>query len=233
MRKPTIHRPTPTAAIAMTALVFSLTGSSYAAVTAAKNSVRSTSIVNGTIKSVDLKNGSVTAAKLGTGAVTGFSLSDGSVATPKLADGSVSTPKIADGAVTTPKIADASVNTPKIADGSVTTPKIADGSVSQAKLALDAKPIFAVVAGSNGVLNRGSGHITGSSRTAVGRYTVVTDRDVTACAYQATLGGITTNLYNGSISAAQAPGNPNAVALRVTNPAGVDTDHSFHLNVVC
>ncbi len=244
MRKPNFHRPNATTAIAITALVFSATGTSYAAVTAAKNSVRTSSIVNGQVKTADLGSTSVTNAKLadssvsgnklGDGSVTNPKLGDGSVTNPKIADGSVATGKLADGSVTNGKLGDGSVSTTKLGDGSVTTPKIADRSVTRTKLAVGTTPAFAVVAGSNGVLNRGSSDVLGSARTAVGTYTVVLDRDVTQCAYVAGLGGITTALYAADgVSAAQEGTDPTKVKVLVTNPAGAPVDHSFHLSVIC
>lgn len=244
MRKLTVHRPTPATAIAITALVFSATGTSYAAVTAAKNSVRSASIMNGQVRSPDLGNASVSTPKLKDASVASAKLADGSVGTPKLADGAVTNPKLADGSVSTTKLGDGSVATPKLGDGSVTnskladgsvsTPKLADRSVTRGKLAQGATPAFAVVAGSNGVLNRSSSDVLGSSRTAPGQYVVVLDHDVTQCAYIATPGGITDATYAASsISAAQEGTDPARVRVRITNPAGTDIDHSFHLSVVC
>jgi hypothetical protein len=244
MRKLNFNRPTPTTAIAVTALVFSITGSSYAAATiAAKNSVKSSSIVNSTIKSADigagavgtsdLADGAVINPKLGDGSVSNAKLADGSVSNGKLGDGSVSTGKLADGSVSTPKLGDGSVTTPKLGDGSVTTPKLADRSVTRGKLAVGATPSFAVVAGSNGVLNRSSSDVLGSGRTGTGTYLVTLDHDVTGCAYIATLGGITTTLYSGVVSAAQQGTNPNQVAIRTGDTANAATDHSFHLAVVC
>ncbi len=222
MRSPKLHRPNATSLIAMTALVFSISGTSYAAVKVAKNSVNSSSIVNGSVKSTDLKEGAVTAAKLGTGAVTGFSLADGSVSSGKLADGSVVGTKLADGSVTTPKIADAAV----------TTPKLADESVTRAKLALDARPIFAVV-NPNGTLNRGSGHVSGASRTGLGVYRVDVDRDVTGCGYIASVGSAAAPLQEGIASADQLAGSPNSINVTTSTVAGVRADRPFHVTIVC
>lgn len=222
MRQPKIHRPNATTIIAMTALVFSVSGTSYAAVKAAKNSVNSTSIVNGSIKATDLKEGSVTAAKLGTGAVTGFSLADGSVSSGKLADGAVLPTKLADGAVTTPKLA----------DGAVSTPKLADGSVTRAKLALENRPIFAVVF-PNGDLSRGSGHVVSTTRTGLGTYDVKFDRDVTQCAYVAQGGSTAAVLQEGIASVDKAVDQPDTINVTTSTVTGVRADRPFHVGVLC
>ncbi|MBJ7471833.1 MAG: hypothetical protein JHD16_11060 [Solirubrobacteraceae bacterium] len=237
-----LPRPTATSVIAMTALVLSVSGTSYAAAMVAKNSVNSSSIVNSSVRSADLRSGavtgsklgtgSVTAAKLGTGAVTGFSLADGSVSSGKLADGSVGTPKLADGAVSTPKLGDGAVTGPKLSESSVSTTKLADESVTRAKLALDARPMFAVVQ-PNGTLARSSAHVVSSTRTAEGIYEVKLDRDVTQCAYVASAGSAGAPLQEGIASADQLVNQADTINVTTSTTTGVRADRPFHVTVVC
>lgn len=62
--------PSPAMLVALLALVVALGGTSYAAVTLAKNSVRSAHIVNGQVKAADLAAGSVTTAKVKDGSLS-------------------------------------------------------------------------------------------------------------------------------------------------------------------
>ncbi len=212
MRNFKLNRPNASTIIATTALVFSVSGTSYAAVKVAKNSVNSNSIVNGSVRGADLKEGAVTAAKLGTGAVTGFSLADGSVSSGKLADNAVQPAKIADNAVT--------------------TPKIADKAVTHAKLAEDARPIFAVVF-PNGDLSRGSSHVVSTVRTGLGTYDVKFNRDVTQCAYVAQGGSTAAVLQEGIVSVDKAVDQPDTIDVTTSMINGVRADRPFHVGVLC
>src|SRR3954451_24832509 len=54
-----VRRPSPAMLVALTALVVSLGGNSYAAITLAKNSVTSKAITDGQVKRVDLAKNAV------------------------------------------------------------------------------------------------------------------------------------------------------------------------------
>ncbi|HLM08234.1 MAG TPA: hypothetical protein VK307_00890 [Thermoleophilaceae bacterium] len=94
---------------------------------------------------------------------------------------------------------------------------------------------YAVVT-QDGILARGRGlGLAPAARTGVGRYQVITNRDVRGCVYIATVG---------DPSAAGAPGasdvttsalgsNVNAVAVRTWNDNGNPADRPFHLVVLC
>jgi hypothetical protein len=58
------HRPSPAMVVALVALFVSLGGSSYAAITLSKNSVRSKHIVNGQVKRADINSDAINSSKV-------------------------------------------------------------------------------------------------------------------------------------------------------------------------
>jgi hypothetical protein len=104
----------------------------------------------------------------------------------------------------------------------------AEEIVAQAR----ASTLWAVVDGA-GTLVRKSG-ATSSGHLALGEYEVVFGRDVTGCAYSATLGsGDTTEPPAGEIGASQRAGNANAVSVVTRDSTGGKADRPFHLTVNC
>jgi hypothetical protein len=92
---------------------------------------------------------------------------------------------------------------------------------------------FAVVnAGGQQVRARGT---TSAARTAEGRYQVIFDRDVRACAYYATVGGPTAAAPpgGGEVTVSSLASNVNGVDVRTGAPAGPDENRPFHLLVLC
>jgi hypothetical protein len=92
---------------------------------------------------------------------------------------------------------------------------------------------FAVVnAGGQAVRSRG---ITSAARTAEGRYQVIFNRDMRACAYYATVGGpsATPPPGNGLISVSSLGSNVNGVDITTQNQNGVNANRPFHLLVIC
>jgi hypothetical protein len=92
---------------------------------------------------------------------------------------------------------------------------------------------FAVVnAGGSQVRARGT---TSAARTAEGRYQVIFNRDVRACAYYATIGGPSAAAPpdNGQITVSGLASNVNGVDIRTTGAAGNDANKPFHLLVFC
>jgi hypothetical protein len=60
------HRPSPAMVVALVALFVALGGSSYAAITLQKNSVKSRHIANGQVKRVDIQNDAINSSKVAT-----------------------------------------------------------------------------------------------------------------------------------------------------------------------
>jgi hypothetical protein len=72
-----------------------------------------------------------------------------------------------------------------------------------------------------------------AQRLGTGDYLVQFNQDVTGCTYQATLGGPTTGLAFGFISAAQRVNIPAGVRVLTLNTTAATTDFPFFLAVFC
>ena len=117
---------------------------------------------------------------------------------------------------------------------------VGDGAIKESTLATvpsalvaEGSTHFAVVtAGGQQVRARGT---TSAVRTAEGRYQVIFNRDVRACAYYATIGGPTAAAPpgNGEISVSSLASNVNGVDVRTGNQNGNDENRPFHLLVLC
>jgi hypothetical protein len=83
-----------------------------------------------------------------------------------------------------------------------------------------------------GATRRGS-HVTNSARngSGPGAYTVTFDRNVSNCAYSATLGD--ENVMIGHIGVARTPDTPTSVNVATFNSANTFADSEFQLVVVC
>jgi hypothetical protein len=93
--------------------------------------------------------------------------------------------------------------------------------------------LFAVL-NPDGSRARGFGAVS-SQRFAVGQYEVVFNRDVTGCAYIATIGlsGSSGASPSGEITVVGRFGNANGVFLTTHDSAGNFADRGFHLAVHC
>jgi hypothetical protein len=184
------------------------------------------------------------------------SLPANSVGPAQLQKGAVTTPKIKDEAVTTGKVRDATLQSQDFAAGVLL--RGAEGAAGQAGSpgppgppgetgktgGVDTTILWAVVAAGNGVtpasIARGK-HAVSANRTSAGYEEVKFDRDVSACAYNATLGGTSSAVSPGvytptSIYAISKSGEPETVWVTIAYlsggfPTGLDAD--FHLIVAC
>lgn len=110
----------------------------------------------------------------------------------------------------------------------------------------DATALWAVV-DADGTLARGSGVVSsarlepmflmgiGPAAVGDGSYEVIFDRDVTSCAYIATLGQATLSgePLRGGISVVPRFQNAAGVFVQTSNVAGADANGGFHLAVFC
>ena len=95
-----------------------------------------------------------------------------------------------------------------------------------------AKDLWAVV-GSDGSLTRKNG-ASSVTKLGTGDYEVVFGGNVTACAYNATLGtGDTSDPPAGEVGVSQRGGNANAVRVVTRESGGAAADRPFHLTVNC
>jgi hypothetical protein len=93
--------------------------------------------------------------------------------------------------------------------------------------------VMSAVVGSDGVWARGTIG-TSSLKTAGGTYTVQFPRDVSACAYVATLGDTSTALPpTGSALVSRSGSSSSTVFVETLNTAGSLADAPFHLVVFC
>jgi hypothetical protein len=93
--------------------------------------------------------------------------------------------------------------------------------------------LFAVV-NANGTLARGFRAVS-SSKLTTGRYQVIFNRDVSRCAFVATIGlsGSVGAATPGEITVVGRAGNPNGVFVTTHNSGGAFADNGFHLAVHC
>jgi hypothetical protein len=84
-----------------------------------------------------------------------------------------------------------------------------------------------------GALSRSKG-VASAQKLGTGDYLVTFNQDVTACSYQASIGGPTTSNTPGEISPAQRTGVAAAVEVKTYNSAGAaPEDLAFYLAVFC
>lgn len=93
--------------------------------------------------------------------------------------------------------------------------------------------LHAVVNGGNGSLARGNG-VVASVRAGTGTYAVTFDRNVSGCAYSATIGNpVDGTPPTGQITATPLNSNANAVYVTTHLSDGTLSDRPFHLAVTC
>lgn len=95
-------------------------------------------------------------------------------------------------------------------------------------------PTLWAVVNSNGTLARGF-HAASSITNGTGTYTVVFDRDITGCAYTATI-GLSVSVgseTSGEITVAGKASIPNGLFITTHNSAGAPSDRGFHVHVMC
>jgi hypothetical protein len=93
--------------------------------------------------------------------------------------------------------------------------------------------LWAVI-NANGTVARGSGVGTGTFREDTGIYDVFFNRDVSGCAYVASLGGAAAGTPpTGTVGATNLFGQPTGLFVTTRNTAGSSTNEPFHLAVFC
>jgi hypothetical protein len=94
-------------------------------------------------------------------------------------------------------------------------------------------PLWAVI-NANGTIARSFG-VTSIQKVGgfPGTYVVTFNRNVSNCAYIASLGDGAGNTFQGEVSATNNVSDANAVSVSTDNSSGVGTDRAFHLAVFC
>jgi hypothetical protein len=104
--------------------------------------------------------------------------------------------------------------------------------LSSEQIVAAAKPLWAVVT-STGSVSRNNG-VKSATQLATGDFEVVFNRDVTTCAYAATLGSPdAADPVAGEVGVAQRAGNAAAVRVVTRDSGGTIADRAFHLTVTC
>lgn len=166
-----------------------------------------------------------------------------------LPNNSVGTSQLKKSAVTSAKIRDRSLKAVDFAAGQIpagpagakgaTGDKGGTGTVGPAgptgltgPAGAPATALWAVV-NASGTLARGSTGVT-SVYSGASFYTVTFPRDVTQCAYEATIGGVSTSYGGkGEISTYSANAAPSSVTVVTHDSTGAFSDRPFHLAVFC
>jgi hypothetical protein len=197
----------------------------------------------------------VSNVKLADDAVANAEVADGAIANPELADGAVGPAEVQDGAITSAKVLDDNQ-----AGGGLGPSDLATNSVAQAEVATDGIAateiqndsidtgeivdfglsnqdvgvLFAQV-NADGTLANSSGGVISARVGGVGAGTYEVDfgRNVTACAFIASLGTATSATQLGEVSAVDRSGNVEAVFVETNTSAGANGDRAFQLAVIC
>ena len=134
--------------------------------------------------------------------------------------------------VTSAGIKDHTIKNVDIASGAVDSRVVKDKSIVSADLAPKAHAAWAHI-NADGTLARSSGGVTSASLGVDGQYSINFGRDVSKCAYVATI-DYSTGGYEGEISVAPREGSVNAVFAQtyIFDP-GMDANMPFYLAVFC
>ena len=128
-----------------------------------------------------------------------------------------------------------SVGTAQLKNNAVNSQKVRNNSLLEEDFAPGVLPpatLWAVV-WPNGVVQRSSG-FTSVARDADGTMTVSFNRDVSGCAYVATVGNPSNRgIYLGTASVSIDPMTPNAVLVHALNSANKQIEAPFYLAVFC
>jgi hypothetical protein len=145
-----------------------------------------------------------------------------------VAGGLITSAKIKDNTILSRDVHNNALAGVDVRDSSLTGADIADGSLSNGDISV----YYATVAANAALVDQSGGvHV---SKINTGTYAVDFGRNVTSCAFSATVGSPTSSADEGQINVADRSGNANAVFVRTETEDGTaNQDHGFHLVVVC
>ncbi|HZD87802.1 MAG TPA: hypothetical protein VE088_07335 [Gaiellaceae bacterium] len=218
MKKRLPRKPSPALVISLIALFVALGGTSYAALRLPKNSVGTKQLRNGAVTGKKIRNGAITAGKIKPKGLTVPVATHAVVA-------DTATNAAAVGGIAAAQLQRSITGT--CSAGSAIRVVASDGTVTCE--AVGSTVLWAVV-NADGSIARSSG-ATGSTHPAAGKYDVTFDRDVSACAYTATIGPASSGSAQGETDVAAQP--PDGVAVETLDTTGTNADLPFHLMVVC
>ena len=140
--------------------------------------------------------------------------------------------------ITSAMIKNYTIKNVDIANGAVDGRVVANGSIASGDLSAALRgslgQLWAVV-NADGTLARGRGAVSSASLGVDGQYGVVFNRDVSSCAFAATLGDATSSTgAEGVVTVAPRDGDVNAVFVQTFDVlTSVEADLPFHLAVFC
>jgi uncharacterized protein YjbI with pentapeptide repeats len=179
-------------------------GSAYAA-----TQITGKNIKNNTVSSKDIKDASLTGADIADrslstsdvldATLTGADIKDGSIGSADINDGGIGTADIADGAITTSDVAAKTLTAADLAANAVSALELQDNAVDTGAVVdfglsnEDVGVLFAQVSSTGTVSNSSGGAVTASKigGAGTGQYEVDFARNVSLCAFVATIGGAT------------------------------------------
>ncbi len=218
------------------ALVVALTtGTAYAAAT-----ITGADIVNGTVTQVDVATNSLGTRVIKDGGVKTEDIRDANVTSADVLDQSIDDVDLATDSVTGDETAPNSVGTEEIATNGVGGAELGPNSVDADEVVdfalsnQDVGVLFAQVQ-ANGLLDQSSGGVSSQrvGGAGSGSYSVDFGRDISTCAYVATIGHSDATSASGQASVADRALNLEAVFVGTAAPDGTVADRPFHLVVVC
>lgn len=145
-----------------------------------------------------------------------------------VAGGLITSAKIKNNTIQSIDVRDNTLRSVDVRNSSLKGIDIADGSLTNADVGI----YYATVSSAAAVIDQ-SGGVT-ANKLGSGEYEVDFHRNITKCAFSATVGDPEDNSQAGQIDVADRDGNVNAVWLRTRPSDGsAPADRSFHLIVVC
>jgi cytoskeletal protein RodZ len=221
-------------------------GSAYAA-----TQITGKNIKNNTVSSKDIKDASLTGADIADrslstsdvldATLTGADIKDGSIGSADINDGGIGTADIADGAITTSDVAAKTLTAADLAANAVSALELQDNAVDTGAVVdfglsnEDVGVLFAQVSSTGTVSNSSGGAVTASKigGAGTGQYEVDFARNVSLCAFVATIGGATTGAALGEVNVSDRANNVEAVFVDTNESNGSAADKAFQLVVVC
>jgi hypothetical protein len=220
--------------------------------------VGSAELADGGVAGVDIGDGQVGSADIADLQIGTSDFADLSVTSGKLAANAVTTTKIADNAVTGAKIADSSVTSADVLDGTLNDDDLATNSVGVSEIQTDAVQaseiadnsidsgeivdfglsnqdigVLTATVNADGTLANSSGGVTTLKLPVTGQYEVDFGRNISFCAFVATVAPAGGGTQTGFSDVADRAGNLEAVFVETRDVNGALADRGFHLIVVC
>ena len=229
------------AAVVAIALVLG-SGSAYAAKQISgknikNNTVTTKDVKDASLSGTDVADGSLTSADILDGTITGADIVDSTITTTDVAVDTLTAADLANDSVTAGEIAPSAVDGSEIATDAVGASEVQNDSIDAGEIVdfgltnQDIGVLYAQVA-ADGTLSNSSGAVT-TTKVATGQYAVDFARDITDCAFTASVGPSNATTATGVADVSDRSSNVEAVLVQTHDFAGALVDRPFQLLVVC